>query len=310
MKINLKQRFKNKTFVVSLATLLLATVYQILGMFDVVPKVSEDTLTGILMLVVNFLSALGILVDPTTEGLSDSKRALTYGTEDDVRQNEETGGYAVGMLFSGRNRVTQPYTYNVNTKKGHGGIDIVGDDDRIVHAVEGGTVTMVSAWDGRTKTGTQSYGNLVVITDSTGRRHFYAHLASIYMHKGQRVSAGDVVGIMGDTGNSFGAHTHYEVRTGQGTVTRINPAEFCGVQNAKGTYVNNVSATSPAPSHRGTAYTMTCKMLNVRKGPSVRYRRVGQFSRGEIFYVVARQGNWCQLESGNWMCAGKYLKRV
>ena len=52
MKINLKQRFKNKTFVVSLATLILATVYQILGMFEVVPKVSEDTLTGILMLVV------------------------------------------------------------------------------------------------------------------------------------------------------------------------------------------------------------------------------------------------------------------
>ena len=310
MKINIKQRFKNKTFVVSLITLVLATIYQILGMFDVVPKVSEDTLTGILMLVVNFLSALGILVDPTTEGLSDSKRALTYGTEDDVRKNEETGGYAAGMLFSGRNRVTQPYTYNVNTKKGHGGIDIVGDNDKTVHAVEGGTVSMVSVWDGKTKTGTQSYGNLVVITDSTGKRHFYAHLASISMRKGQRVSAGDVVGIMGNTGNSFGAHTHYEVRTGQGTVTRINPAEFCGVQNAKGTYVNNVSAASPAPSHRGTAYTMTCKMLYVRKGPSVRYRRVGQFSRGEIFYVVARQGNWCQLESGNWMCAGKYLKRV
>lgn len=226
------------------------------------------------------------------------------------RQNEETGGYVAGMLFSGRNRVTQPYTYNVNTKKGHGGIDIVGDDDRTVHAVEGGTVSMVSVWDGKTKTGTQSYGNLVVITDSTGKRHFYAHLASIYMSKGQRVSAGDVVGIMGNTGNSFGAHTHYEVRTGQGTVTRLNPAEFCDVQNAKGTYVNNASAASPTPSHRGTAYTMTCKMLYVRKGPSVRYRRVGQFSRGEIFYVVARQGNWCQLESGNWMCAGKYLKRV
>ena len=110
MKINIKQRFKNKTFVISLITLILATIYQILGMFDIVPKVSEDTLTGVLMLVVNFLSALGILVDPTTEGLNDSARALTYGTQDDVRQYEETGGYVAGMLFSGRNRVTQPYT--------------------------------------------------------------------------------------------------------------------------------------------------------------------------------------------------------
>ena len=52
MKINIKQRFKNKTFVISLITLILATIYQILGMFDIVPKVSEDTLTGVLMLVV------------------------------------------------------------------------------------------------------------------------------------------------------------------------------------------------------------------------------------------------------------------
>lgn len=89
MKINLKQRLKNKTFVVSLATLLLATIYQILGMFDVVPKVNEDTLTGVLMLVVNFLSALGILVDPTTKGLSDSARALTYGTAEDERRVDE-----------------------------------------------------------------------------------------------------------------------------------------------------------------------------------------------------------------------------
>lgn len=89
MKINIKQRFKNKTFVVSLITLILATIYQILGMFGIVPKVSEDTLTSGLMLVVNLLSALGILVDPTTEGLSDSKRALTYGTPEDERRIDE-----------------------------------------------------------------------------------------------------------------------------------------------------------------------------------------------------------------------------
>lgn len=89
MKINIKQRFKNKTFVVSLITLILATIYQVLGMFEIVPKVSEDTLTSGLMLVINLLSALGILVDPTTEGLSDSKRALTYGTAKDERRVDE-----------------------------------------------------------------------------------------------------------------------------------------------------------------------------------------------------------------------------
>ena len=89
MKINIKQRFKNKTFVVSLITLILATIYQILGMIEIVPKVSEDTVTSGLMLVINLLSALGILVDPTTEGIGDSARALTYGTAEDERRVDE-----------------------------------------------------------------------------------------------------------------------------------------------------------------------------------------------------------------------------
>ena len=68
--------------------------------------------------------------------------------------------------------------------------------------------------------------------------------------------------------------------------------------------------TAPEKTHRGTAYTMTCDWLKVRKSPTTLSKWVGKYSRGETFYVVARKGNWCQLESGNWMCAGKYLKRV
>lgn len=68
--------------------------------------------------------------------------------------------------------------------------------------------------------------------------------------------------------------------------------------------------TQTTQTHRGTAYTITCSMLKVRKAASTFSRQVGQYSRGEVFYVVAQKGNWCQLESGNWMCAGKYLKKV
>lgn len=89
MKINIKQRLKNKTFVISMVTLVLAFVYQLLGLFGVVPRVSEDTLTGVIMVVINILSALGILVDPTTDGISDSERALTYGTAEDERRIDE-----------------------------------------------------------------------------------------------------------------------------------------------------------------------------------------------------------------------------
>lgn len=86
MKINLKARLKNKTFIVSIATLLITFVYQLLSMFEVVPKVSESTIVNLLGMVVNLLAGLGVLVDPTTNGINDSERAMTYYTENDVRE--------------------------------------------------------------------------------------------------------------------------------------------------------------------------------------------------------------------------------
>ena len=51
-----------------------------LGLFDVVPKISQDELTTVIGMVINLLCLLGIVVDPTTDGVSDSARALTYDT--------------------------------------------------------------------------------------------------------------------------------------------------------------------------------------------------------------------------------------
>ncbi|MBQ7131229.1 MAG: M23 family metallopeptidase [Oscillospiraceae bacterium] len=144
------------------------------------------------------------------------------------------------MIFDGKNRVTQPYG------SGHGGIDIVGDNSRNVHAVSAGTVDLVQFWDGKTKVGSQSYGNLVRI--KSGNTYFYyAHLDKICTVKGQVVKAGDIIGTMGSTGNSTGPHTHFEVRKGGKTCgCRVNPAPFCGVQNKKGTYIAKTSTESNA----------------------------------------------------------------
>ncbi len=75
-------------------------------------------------------------------------------------------------------------------------------------------------------------------------------------------------------------------------------------------YCSTAPITAANPAHKGTAYTMTCDMLKVRKSPSTLSKQVGSYKRGEVFYVIAQKGNWCQLESGNWMCTGKYLKKV
>lgn len=91
MKINWKVRFKNKTFVVTFITLIVTFVYQILGMIEIVPSISEDNVMNLITMGVNILATLGILVDPTTPGVNDSERALTYETDDDVRNTENVG---------------------------------------------------------------------------------------------------------------------------------------------------------------------------------------------------------------------------
>ena len=76
--INWKVRFRNKTWLVSFLAVILAFVYQVLGMFDIVPAVSQDMATQLILAVVNILAAVGVVVDPTTAGASDSKQAMGY----------------------------------------------------------------------------------------------------------------------------------------------------------------------------------------------------------------------------------------
>lgn len=78
MNINWKVRFKNKTWLLTFCVGVLAFVYQVLGLFGVVPGISQETVTEIIGMVVNILVMLGIVIDPTTSGVTDSSRALTY----------------------------------------------------------------------------------------------------------------------------------------------------------------------------------------------------------------------------------------
>jgi phi LC3 family holin len=91
MKVNWKARFKNKVFLVSFLALLISFVYNVLGMFEIVPPISESQVLEFVTIVVNVLGVLGVVVDPTTQGINDSERALTYCTENDVREVEHDG---------------------------------------------------------------------------------------------------------------------------------------------------------------------------------------------------------------------------
>lgn len=76
--INLKVRFRNKAFLATFTSTVLAFIYQMLAMFNIVPPVAQDQVSEILGLAFTMLGALGILIDPTTKGIKDSERAMTY----------------------------------------------------------------------------------------------------------------------------------------------------------------------------------------------------------------------------------------
>ena len=78
MRINWQVRLRNKTWLLAMLAAIVAFAYQVLGLLDVVPAVSQDQITQLIGLLVNILVALGIVVDPTTAGVTDSTRAMQY----------------------------------------------------------------------------------------------------------------------------------------------------------------------------------------------------------------------------------------
>jgi murein DD-endopeptidase MepM/ murein hydrolase activator NlpD len=97
----------------------------------------------------------------------------------------------------------------------HNGVDFAGPRGTAIHATSEGTV-ITAGWEG-------GYGNTVVIRHAFGIETLYAHLSSIDVRVGQRVSRGDRIGGMGTTGRSTGVHLHYEVRLGG---TPVNPMTY------------------------------------------------------------------------------------
>ena len=78
MKINWTVRLKNKVWLATMISFLISTVYQWLGYFDIAPVVTQDAVLQLASAVLQILSLLGLIVDPTTAGMGDSARAFGY----------------------------------------------------------------------------------------------------------------------------------------------------------------------------------------------------------------------------------------
>ena len=99
--------------------------------------------------------------------------------------------------------VTSRYGYR--SGRYHNGIDIDLNTGDTVRAAWAGKVRYAKWNDG-------GFGNLIVIRHYNGLETFYAHLSKHLVAPDQEVAAGEVIGLGGNTGRSYGAHLHFEIR--------------------------------------------------------------------------------------------------
>ncbi|WP_411080187.1 transglycosylase family protein [Streptomyces sp. cmx-18-6] len=100
----------------------------------------------------------------------------------------------------------------------HTGVDFPVPTGTSVKAVASGRVVS-AGWAG-------AYGYEVVIRHDDGRFSQYAHLSALHVREGQSVSGGQRIARSGSTGNSTGPHLHFEVRTGPGYGSDIDPLAY------------------------------------------------------------------------------------
>ena len=91
-------------------------------------------------------------------------------------------------------------------RRRHAGIDIAAPTGTKVAAAQGGVV-IYAKW-------ASGYGNLIKIRHPDGTETRYAHLSGYRCKKGDRVDIGQTIGLVGNTGNSHGAHLHFEIHVG------------------------------------------------------------------------------------------------
>lgn len=162
----------------------------------------------------------------------------------------------------------------------HRGIDLVGEGstfDYVVALEDGCVCNTRTDCTGYEPNG--SYGNFVHIDHRNGLSTLYAHLApnTVCVTVGQVVKKGQVIGYMGNTGHSLGAHVHFEVRECNNP---IDPTEYA--------LYNKPIITKPEYTKCDTTISVNAdNTMRLRKEPSLEASMVGFASKGT--YTATQQ---------------------
>lgn len=123
-------------------------------------------------------------------------------------------------MTTGRVGLSSPFGYRLhpvyNTMILHTGVDLNGPVGEPVYATGDGVVESVDI-------NFYGYGNCILIDHGFGYKTRYAHLRTIHVFNGQKVSRGDQIATMGNSGRTTGSHLHYEVLY---MGSRVNPWNY------------------------------------------------------------------------------------
>jgi len=200
------------------------------------------------------------------------------------------------ILKGGYCEITQYYGGENN----HLGIDIVGKNYTIdtVLAHTSGTVVLIQTGqvNNQGSTGNASYGNFVKINHGNGYYTLYAHLNNVSVKIGDKVKIGQELGEMGNTGNSYGSHTHFEVFKNN---VRVNPLEYLDKD-----LFNSVTESVTRDENKNQL-RVNVDNLRVRKEASINSEIIGAAKQNAIynFYEkVNKDGyTWYRIDDNEWV---------
>lgn len=165
-----------------------------------------------------------------TDGAETTRRELAaiqtvYPRDEEIAVGTfEAQPYSKETVIDGNGKYAWPVDGGKITdlfggEREHGGLDIGAAEYSEIYAADGGTVLYAGSEPG--------YGNFVILQHEDGYYTVYGHCVELLCQPELKVKRGDVIALVGNTGDSTGAHLHFEVRDPNGVC--INPAQFLHV---------------------------------------------------------------------------------
>ncbi|WP_181310759.1 M23 family metallopeptidase [Nocardioides campestrisoli] len=178
------------------------------------------------------------------------------------------------------------------------------DEGKAVVAAAAGRVTKAD------QTSTRGYGRHVVIDHGNGESTTYAHLKNVFVAAGSSVDQGTLIGAVGKTGNTTGAHLHFEQKVGRDVV----PAHFRGVKLGYGAVTSGNCVDVPmAGNLAGTRGAEVAVFRRTRRGDFVVRQADGatpaiRFGSGTDEPVLGDWDGDGLVQPGTWNPRGRMFK--